>query len=273
MIGRYNAGVISAPTQTFFVDESGNNGLSREPSGQMFVLAAVTGPSAERIRFISNAIREGFISGREFKWKNVRKEIRPRIIQRIGRTPLRYFAVVIDIPRLKREFPEEISTSNSMYKHAFEVVCREIESQYPNSRTDFIVDGQCRKGIEPVLVRVSVDFRNLPQGSTQDYQDHTYTLRAPFAGANKTARTVIFKDSKADLGIQLADFIAGGIRSFAIGKQPAIAGVWKGIEGKLVFEPFDHPEGTAIHTSLASETTLTPGMTQVKFPGDSFRLE
>lgn len=263
--------MISLPTQTFFVDESGNSGW--DDVGRVLVLAGVTGPSPDLVKAISMQVRDGYASTKEFKWRHVeKKKLRPRIVARLSRTKLRYFAIAVDLSLFKKNFPERVSTSNALYQYAIDTLYGMIEHAYPNAITHLIIDGEERPGIPTLMGRAAFDLANLPPGSRDEYRGHTRTLTVPMAGSRKSFRTIAYDPfSEKNPGLQMADFIAGAIRHSLIKKDDSIRSAWKEIEMGFAIEPHDHPEGTAIDASYVAEAPMKPGKKRFHFPQTSFR--
>lgn len=261
------------------MDESGDPGHSLNPSNRFFSMTALTGNSgqAEQVRQVSNVIQDSLKSShstripREFKWHHMDDSRKMKVLGQLAQTPLRFFSVVYDKPRCRRDFPEYLATSNALYRHAFETLCGAVGKQF-NGHLEFRIDRSTQDGIEPEIIRAAVSIDSLPPSASETFDGIARTFKVPVKDSRITRRTAIFVDSHGDPGIQLADFIAGGIRHWSANPTHPLRERLRPIEGAIVQIPIDSPGETGMPTVLKAEAPMNSTGTS-HFAGSDFKFD
>lgn len=177
-----------------YVDDSGDGGFQFDKGSSIFVaFAAVIFDNPQELEPLSDSIRElqkeHNYKG-ELKFNKNRPAARLAILDAIGQSQCRVRVIAADKRYIFRENLKESPSALKSY------LIRQLLSQHDNTIHN---------------AKVFIDGRDT-RGFTTEKSDHSYFMRMCNRTYPSTASDFKFVDSKANIGIQVADMVVGAAR-------------------------------------------------------------
>lgn len=181
------------PSMHVFVDDSGCGGFKLEAgSSSHLVMAACVFRDPKEIEHLASRIeacRQKCRHRGEFKYSKGRKSDRDDFFEHIEPVDFAIRAIVFDKSKV---WSEVLRGSSSKFKsYAIRMLLSKSHGQVQNAK--LVIDGQDIRGF--------------------GVSDEAYLMKKVNEEASGTLHSVRFGDSKQNAGLQLADMVAGAIRS------------------------------------------------------------
>lgn len=183
-------------TQYFFIDDSGDPGLSHaQASSTHFALALVQLNKREPLIELSNIRRTLYLSPNfEFKYHKAKPHQKALFFEAIRPIPFRVYAVAVHKAGLGKQF-STMSGQDFIIEFITGLVLR--TSAFDIANDVLVVDGATPAFIRSLRIRLSDACRQLNR-------------MRPF-------QKIVGGDSSSEDALQLADMLAGAIRHYVVG--------------------------------------------------------